>query len=503
LIFSMVRGMASSVNSPNGPGGMFQIGKSNVKKIKKENVTVTFKDVAGCQEAKKEILEFVHFLRNPDKFTKLGAKIPKGALLCGPPGTGKTLLAKAVAGEADVPFFFVSGSDFIEMFVGVGPSRVRDMFKEARNHTPCILFIDEIDAIGRKRGSGGVVGNDERENTLNQLLVEMDGFHPNSGIVVLAGTNRDDILDDALLRPGRLDRKITVDKPGLQERKEIFLVYLAGLTLDGEAEEFASTLASLTPGFSGADISNVCNEGAIVAARRKGDAVSYDDFDIAVDRIVGGLKSNKIISKEERTIVAYHEAGHAIAGWFLEHTDPLLKVTIIPRSSGALGYAQYLPKEVFLNTEEKITDTICMALAGRASEEIFFGQFTTGATDDLNKVTQMAYNMIKLYGMNDKVGQLSYPKISNGIHEEKPYSNSMATKIDKEAKLIVQGAYNRSLDLIRRKYNEVEKVASLLLEKETITHTDVSGLIGPRPYQNDGLYGDYIWKKQDKVTLFK
>ena len=325
--------------------GIFQIGKSTHKKIKPEDVKVNFSNVAGCQEAKKEIIEFVDFLKSPEQFTKLGAKIPKGALLCGPPGTGKTLLAKAVAGEAGVPFFSISGSDFIEMFVGVGPSRVRDLFKEARENAPCIIFIDEIDAVGRQRGRGGVGGNDERENTLNQLLVEMDGFDTTSGVVVLAGTNRIDILDQALTRPGRFDRQITVDRPDLKGRKEIFQVHLLGITLADPVDDVAGRLAGLTPGFAGADIANICNEAAIVAARRKGDSVTMDDFEKAIDRIIGGLESNKIMSADERSIVAHHEAGHAIAGWFLEHADPLLKVTIIPRTSGALGFAQYLPKE--------------------------------------------------------------------------------------------------------------------------------------------------------------
>merc|ERR1719352_2034302 len=376
-MFAIMRGAAGAAGGGGaggggGPGGIFKIGKSNAKKMSKEDVSVTFADVAGCQEAKREIMEFVDFLQDSDRFTKLGAKIPKGALLCGPPGTGKTLLAKAVAGEANVPFYSISGSDFIEMFVGVGPSRVRDLFKEARANAPCIIFIDEIDAVGRKRGRGGFSGgNDERENTLNQLLVEMDGFNPSSGVVVLAGTNRVDILDEALTRPGRFDRQVVVDRPDIQGRKEIFLVHLQGITLEGEPEDVAGRLAGLTPGFAGADIANICNEAAIVAARRKADTVAIEDFEKATDRVIGGLESNKIISNEEREIVAHHEAGHAVAGWFLEHADPLLKVTIIPRSSGALGYAQYLPKEVFLRTQEQIMDIVCMALAGRAAEEVF------------------------------------------------------------------------------------------------------------------------------------
>ncbi len=499
LMAYMMRGMGGmgggAGGGRGGMGGIFQIGKSNAKKVNKEDVNVTFKDVAGCQEAKKEIMEFVDFLQDSTRFTKLGAKIPKGALLCGPPGTGKTLLAKAVAGEAGVPFFSISGSDFIEMFVGVGPSRVRDLFKEARSEAPCIIFIDEIDAVGRKRGRGNMSGgNDERENTLNQLLVEMDGFMPSSGVVVLAGTNRVDILDEALTRPGRFDRQIQVDRPDLQGRKEIFMVHLKGIELDSPPDEFAGRLAGLTPGFSGADIANICNEAAIVAARRKADSVTLEDFEKATDRIIGGLESNKIMSKEERDIVAHHEAGHAIAGWFLEHADPLLKVTIIPRSSGALGYAQYLPKEVFLRTEEQIMHIVCMALAGRAAEEVFFGKVTTGASDDLRRVTDLVYSTIQIYGMNSRVGQLAFPKDPNAMPGEKPYSDSTAEAMDEEAKKIVDAAYQRTLDLITEKKTEVEKVAHLLLEKETITHDDIIDLIGPRPFVNEA-YQEYVSKK--------
>ncbi len=497
----MMRGMGgmggAGGGGRGGMGGIFQIGKSNAKKINKEDVSVTFADVAGCQEAKKEIMEFVDFLQDSTRFTKLGAKIPKGALLCGPPGTGKTLLAKAVAGEAAVPFFSISGSDFIEMFVGVGPSRVRDLFKEARQNAPCIIFIDEIDAVGRKRGRGGFSGgNDERENTLNQLLVEMDGFTPSSGVVVLAGTNRVDILDEALTRPGRFDRQITVDRPDLQGRKEIFNVHLKGITLEADQGEIAGRLAGLTPGFAGADIANLCNEAAIVAARRKADAVSVDDFEKATDRIVGGLESNKIMSKDEKSIVAHHEAGHAVAGWFLEHADPLLKVTIIPRSSGALGYAQYLPKEVFLRTQDQIMDIVCMALAGRAAEEIFFGRVTTGASDDLRRVTDLVYSTIQIYGMNSRVGQLAFPKDPNSMPSEaKPYSDATAEAMDEEARAIVDAAYQRTLDLMREKRPELEKVANLLLDKETITHDDIYDLIGPRPFEGDKQYQEYVSRR--------
>ena len=489
-------GMGGAGGKGGGMGGIFQVGKSNAKKINKEDVTTTFNDVAGCQEAKKEIMEFVDFLKDSSRFTKLGAKIPKGALLCGPPGTGKTLLAKAVAGEAGVPFFSISGSDFIEMFVGVGPSRVRDLFKEARAEAPCIIFIDEIDAVGRKRGRGGMSGgNDERENTLNQLLVEMDGFSPSTGVVVLAGTNRVDILDEALTRPGRFDRQIQVDKPDLIGRQEIFMVHLKGIKLDGEPEEFAGRLAGLTPGFTGADIANICNEAAIVAARRKADSVTGDDFEKATDRIIGGLESNKIMSKEERSIVAHHEAGHAIAGWFLEHADPLLKVTIIPRTSGALGYAQYLPKEVFLRTEEQIMHIVQMALAGRAAEQVFFGKVTTGASDDLRRVTDLIYSTIQVYGMNSRMGQLAFPKDPNAYPGDKPYSDSTAEAMDEEARRIVDEAYATTVKLITEKKEFVEKVALLLLDKETITHDDMIDLVGPRPFTGHEAYQEFVSKR--------
>jgi AFG3 family protein len=479
-----------------GPGGIFGIGKSNARRIKPEDVKVNFSDVAGCDEAKREIMEFVDFLKDSERFTKLGAKIPKGALLCGPPGTGKTLLAKAVAGEAGVPFFSISGSDFIEMFVGVGPSRVRDLFREARANAPCIIFIDEIDAVGRQRGKGGFTGgNDERENTLNQLLVEMDGFSPSAGVVVLAGTNRADILDQALTRPGRFDRQILVDRPDLKGRKEIFMVHLKNIVLEGDnMEDYARRLAGLTPGFAGADIANICNEAAIVAARRKADSVSMADFEKATDRVIGGLESNKIMSPSERQIVAHHEAGHAVAGWFLEHADPLLKVTIIPRSSGALGFAQYLPKEVFLRSQDQIMDIVRMALAGRAAEEIFFGNVTTGASDDLNKVTRIVYSIIRNYGMNSTVGQLVFDDDEEKIGD-KPYSDSTAEAMDDEARKIVEAAYQRTLALIREHKHDVEKIAKLLIEKETIVHDDLVEAIGPRPFQGDSVYQEYVSNK--------
>merc|ERR1712238_76011 len=489
--------MGGSSGRGGGMGGMFQVGKSTHKKIKPEDVDVNFSNVAGCEEAKKEIVEFVDFLKEPARFTSLGAKIPKGALLCGPPGTGKTLLAKAVAGEAGVPFYSISGSDFIEMFVGVGPSRVRDLFKEARANTPCIIFIDEIDAVGRQRGRGGVSGgNDERENTLNQLLVEMDGFSSTTGVVVLAGTNRADILDQALTRPGRFDRQITVDLPDLQGRKEIFNVHLKSLTLESEMKQYSGRLAGLTPGFAGADIANLCNEAAIVAARRKGESVSFPDFEKATDRIIGGLESNKIMSDRGKKIVAYHEAGHAVAGWFLEHADPLLKVTIIPRASGALGFAQYLPKEVALRTQDQIMDIVAMALAGRAAEELFFGSVTTGASDDLRRVTQMVYSTIQLYGMNPRLGQLAFPKDPSAMWDERKYSEKTAKAMDEEAKVTVDRAYERTLGLLRERKDEVDKVAKLLLEKETVNHDEIYDLIGERPFKGDKNYEQYVSRRQ-------
>ncbi|CAM9577847.1 unnamed protein product, partial [Ectocarpus sp. 13 AM-2016] len=434
------------------------------------------------------------------RFTNLGAKIPKGALLSGPPGTGKTLLAKATAGEAKVPFFTVSGSDFIEMFVGVGPGRVRDLFKEARKNAPCIVFIDEIDAVGRKRGKGQFGGgNDERENTLNQLLVEMDGFSSNTNVVVLAGTNRVDVLDPALTRPGRFDRQITVDKPDIMGRKAIFEVHLKGLNLGGKSSEFSGRLAGLTPGFVGADIENLCNEAAIVAARRDKKKIEMDDFESATDRVIGGLESNKLIMPEEKRIVAYHEAGHAVAGWNLEHADPLMKVTIVPRGSSTLGYAQYLPKEVFLRTREQITDIICMALAGRASEQVHFGDVTTGASDDLRRVTAMVYQMIGVYGMGDGIGQLAFPQENGGggFPQERPYSDATAEKMDLEARKMVDSAYQRTLDLVEAKKEQIKLVAELLLEKETINHDDLVSLIGARPFKAHKSYLEFISANED------
>jgi len=472
-----------------GMGGasrnIFSIGKSNAKLFKKdEKVKTTFSDVAGLPEAKQEIQEFVDFLKNPQKYLELGAKIPKGALLVGPPGCGKTLLAKATAGEASVPFFSTSGSDFIEMFVGVGPARVRDLFAQARENSPCIIFIDEIDAIGRARGRGGFQGgNYERENTLNQLLVEMDGFLPSSGVIVLAGTNRPDVLDKALLRPGRFDRQIAIDKPDVKSREEIFAVHLAPLTLDFAHElksilDYAKRIAQLTPGFSGADIANCCNEAALIAVRRGASFIEVQHFEAAIDRIIGGLeKKTKVLSPKEKRTVAYHEAGHAIAGWFLYHTDPLLKVSIIPRGM-SLGYSQYLPNDQYLQTKEEMNDTMCMALGGRVAEELVFGSITTGAQDDLDRVTRIAYSQVSLFGMNDKIGPLSFPREKSSL---KPFSEETAQLMDEEVRAIIQNAYNRTLDLLTENRSALEKVAQLLLEREVIGVDELVNTLGPRP----------------------
>ncbi len=474
-----------------GPGGqIFNIGKSKAALFDAENkVKITFEDAAGLDEAKEEVKEIVDFLKNPAKFTKLGGKIPKGALLVGPPGTGKTLLAKAVAGEAAVPFFTLSGSDFVEMFVGVGAARVRDLFKQAKEKAPCIVFIDEIDAIGRSRGKGQMPGsNDERENTLNSLLVEMDGFSTDSGVIILAATNRPDVLDTALLRPGRFDRQISIDKPDIVGREAIFKVHLKPLKLDTDVD--SKKLAAQTPGFAGAEIANVCNEAALIGARKGKRAVAMDDFHDAIDRVIGGLeKKSKIISPEEKKIVAYHEAGHAIAGWYLEHADPLVKVSIVPRGVAALGYAQYLPKEQFLYQTEQLIDEMCMALGGRAAEELTFGKISTGALSDLERITKMAYSIVTIYGMNEELGHISYydPKQSD-YSFSKPYSEATAEKIDAEVKKIIGSAYKRTKDLLSKHQKELEIVAKELLEKEIIFQTDLERLIGKRPFERQTSY---------------
>ena len=464
-----------------GPGAqIFNIGKSKATLFDQNTkVDVTFEDVAGLNEAKEEVMEVVDFLKTPKKYTALGGKIPKGVLLVGAPGTGKTLLAKAVAGEAGVPFFSISGSDFVEMFVGVGASRVRDLFRQAREKAPCIVFIDEIDAIGRARGRGNFQGgNDERENTLNQLLVEMDGFPTDKGVILMAATNRPDILDNALLRPGRFDRQIGIDLPDLVGREAIFAVHLKAIKT---AEDVTPvSLSEMTPGFAGADIANVCNEAALIAARRNKRAVDMDDFNSALDRVIGGLeKKNKIISPEEKEIIAYHEAGHAICGWFLEHTSPLVKVTIVPRGIGTLGYAQYLPKEEYITRTEQILDRICMAFGGRAAESIIFGKVSTGAQSDLDQVTRMAYSMVTVFGMNENVGQVSFHTLSQDQFQ-RPYSDSTASMIDGEVRRLLDVQFERAKVLLQERRSELELLAHTLLEKEVLLKSDIEKLIGPR-----------------------
>ena len=466
-----------------GPGAqIFNIGKSKATLFDNNTrVNITFADVAGLDEAKEEVVEIVDFLKNPKKYTTLGGKIPKGVLLVGPPGTGKTLLAKAVAGEAGVPFFSISGSDFVEMFVGVGASRVRDLFRQAREKAPCIIFIDEIDAIGRARGRGAFQGgNDERENTLNQLLVEMDGFPTDKGVILMAATNRPDILDHALMRPGRFDRQIGIGRPDLKGRAQIFEVHLKNIKIAQEVTSQA--LSEMTPGFVGADIANVCNEAALIAARRNKKAVDMDDFNYALDRVIGGLeKKNKIISPEEKQIIAYHEAGHAICGWFLEHAHPLVKVTIVPRGLAALGYAQYLPKEQYITRKEKMLDDICMTLGGRAAESVVFDKISTGAQSDLDHITRMAYDMIINYGMKEKVGNVSFYSMLNETYN-RPFSEQTAHLIDEEAKLMIEEQYDRAKNLLRDKRKELDALAQALLEKEVLHRTDLEQIIGKRPF---------------------
>ncbi len=469
-----------------GPGGqIFNIGKSKATLFDGDSmVNVTFDDVAGLDEAKEEVLEVVDFLKQPQKYTALGGKIPKGVLLIGPPGTGKTLLAKAVAGEAKVPFFTISGSDFVELFVGVGASRVRDLFKQAREKAPCIIFIDEIDAIGRARGRNMMQGNDERENTLNALLVEMDGFASDKGVIIMAATNRPDVLDSALMRPGRFDRQIGIDKPDIKGRAQIFKVHLKPIKIADDID--AEKLAAQTPGFAGADIANVCNEAALIAARRNKKAVEMKDFQDAVDRVVGGLeKKNKIISPEEKKIIAYHEAGHAVSGWYLEHAHPLLKVTIVPRGIAALGYAQYIPKEQYLYTTEQLMDEMCMTLGGRAAEDIIFNRISTGAQNDLERVTKMSYAMISIYGMNPKVGNISFHDPQNEYSFQKPYSEETAKLIDDEVRKLIENAYQKTKQLLSDKRKELEIIAQQLLDKEILFKDDLERLIGKRPFEEE------------------
>ncbi|KAG2205190.1 hypothetical protein INT46_009907 [Mucor plumbeus] len=481
---------AAGANGMGQSGGIFGIGKSKAKLFDKEtDVNIKFKDVAGADEAKEEIMEFVKFLKDPKRFEKLGATIPKGAILSGPPGTGKTLLAKATAGEAGVPFLSVSGSEFVEMFVGVGSSRVRDLFATAKKNAPCIIFIDEIDAIGKTRGKGGQMGggNDERESTLNQLLVEMDGFNSNDHVVVLAGTNRPDVLDSALLRPGRFDRHVVIDKPDILGRAEIFKVHLKPIKISTSLDipALAKKLASYTPGFAGADIHNVCNEAALLAARNGKDEVTEIDFETSIERVIAGIeKKSRVLSPEEKKTVAYHEAGHAIAGWYLKYAEPLLKVSIIPRNS-ALGYAHYLPKDQYLYSKLQLLDRMCVTLGGRVSETLFFESITTGAQDDLKKVTQMAYSQVAVFGMNKELGPMSYQQDDNEAHFQKPYSEKTGSLIDDEARKMVSQALDRTTKLLTSKKDEIEKVAQLLLTKEVLTRQDMESLLGKRPFPTD------------------
>ena len=474
-----------------GPGSqVLNIGKNKAKLFDaSDENNVTFEDVAGLEEAKEEVVEVVDFLKNPEKFTRLGGKLPKGVLLVGPPGTGKTLMAKAVAGEAGVPFFSISGSDFVEMFVGVGASRVRDLFKNAKEKAPCIIFIDEMDAIGRTRGGGSMVGgNDERENTLNQLLVEMDGFDSDAGVIIMAATNRPDVLDSALLRPGRFDRQILVDKPDRPAREKIFKVHVRNLLLGDDVSP--EVLASQTPGFAGAEIANVCNEAALLAARKDKDAIEMEDFEQAIDRVIAGLeKKNKIISPEERRVIAFHEAGHAIVGWFLEHTDPVVKVSIVPRGLSALGYAQYLPEERYLYSREALLDRMTMAIGGRVAEEIVFGRITTGAQNDLERITKMAYAMVVDYGMSERIGNVSF-NLSKQNEErplfDKPYSDETARAIDEEVKSIIDTVRAEARELINEKRDLVDRMAHALLEHEVLGPSDLVEILGERPH------GDYV-----------
>ena len=482
-----------------GGGGaqIFNIGKSKAKIINKDDISITFKDVAGLEGAKEEITEIVDFLKHPNKYTKLGGKIPRGAMLIGPPGTGKTLLAKAVAGEAQVPFFSLSGSDFVEMFVGVGASRVRDLFKQAKEKAPSIIFIDEVDAIGRARGKNAMTGgNDERENTLNQLLTEMDGFGTNTGVIVMAATNRADVLDKALIRPGRFDRQIYVDLPDLLERKEIFQVHLKPLKIDKTIDK--NFLARQTPGFSGADIANVCNEAALIAARKSKNKIGKQDFLDAMDRIIGGLeKKSKIISPIEKKTIAFHEAGHATVSWMLEFASPLVKVTIVPRGK-SLGAAWYLPEERQLTTTEQLLDEMCAALGGRAAEEIFFGKISTGALSDLEKVTKQAYAMITIYGMSKKIGNISYYDSSgqnNGF--TKPYSEERSKLIDEEVSRIIEEQYERAKKVLSDNKEKAEALATSLLENEVIFKTDLESIFGERKWKS---YEEETLLKMDKIS---
>lgn len=464
-------------------GGIFSVGKSKATLVDKDAESeINFNSVAGLDEEKQEVMEIVDFLKTPEKYTALGGKIPKGALLIGPPGTGKTLLAKAMAGEAKVPFFSISGSDFVEMFVGVGASRVRDLFKQAREKAPCIIFIDEIDAIGRARGKGMMGGNDERENTLNQLLVEMDGFGGDTGIIMVAATNRPDVLDDALLRPGRFDRQIHINRPDLNGREQIFNVHLKKIKTGEDVS--ASDLSKLTPGFVGADIANVCNEAALIAARNNKTEVNMSDINDAIDRVTTGLeKKNMIITPEEKNAIAYHEAGHALTSWYLEYAHPFVRVTIIPRSE-SLGHALYLPKEKYLTVKEELLDDICVSMGGRAAETIVFNQISTGALGDLDSVTRKAYAMVVYYGMSEKVGNLSFYRMAQNSYD-KPYSDVTAKLIDDEVRVISDQQFKRAIDLLTEKREQLDKLAALLLEKEVLLKKDLVELLGKRPWDRE------------------
>ncbi|OAA74048.1 Peptidase M41, FtsH [Cordyceps fumosorosea ARSEF 2679] len=494
LFIGLILYTQRSMGGRGGAGGMFNFGKSKAKKFNAESaVKVKFADVAGLEEAKTEIMEFVSFLKQPEKFEKLGAKIPRGAILAGPPGTGKTLLAKATAGESGVPFFSVSGSEFVEMFVGVGPSRVRDLFAEGRKNAPCIIFIDEIDAIGRARQDSGkgFGGNDEREATLNQILTEMDGFNTREQVVVLAGTNRADVLDKALMRPGRFDRHIYVDRPTMSGRQEIFRVYLKKIVTSEDIDHLVGRLSTLTPGFSGADISNVVNEAALIAARANADEVKMEHFERAIERVIGGLERKSLVLKpEEKKTVAYHEAGHAICGWFLQHADPLLKVSIIPRGQGALGYAQYLPQDAYLMSTSQLMDRMAMTMGGRVSEELHFPTVTTGASDDFKKVSQLARSMVTQWGMSDLVGPVHFDNDPNRI--SKPFAESTAQQIDQEVHRIVGEAYKRCKDLLVEKKREVGLIAEELLKKEVLVRDDMVRILGKRPFEDNEDFEKYF-----------
>ena len=488
FIWSFFLRRSGGMGTGTGGTSVFNFGRSTATLIEKEKSNVTFDDIAGLDEAEMEVREVVDFLKNPESFTRLGAKIPKGVILVGPPGTGKTLLAKAVAGEAQVPFFSISGSEFVEMFVGVGASRVRDLFKRAKEKAPCIIFIDEIDAIGRSRGKGAFLSgaNDERESTLNQLLTEMDGFGTNSGVIVLAATNRADMLDPALLRPGRFDRHIYLELPNMKEREEIFNVHLRPLILDDTID--IHFLAAQTPGFSGADIANICNESALIAARKKREKIGRVDFLDAIDRVVAGLeKKSKIISPEEKKIIAYHEAGHAVASWLLKHVDPLIKVSIIPRGK-SLGAAWYLPEEKQLRNKTAFTEHLCATLGGRAAEDIVFGEVSSGALDDLEKVTKEAYMMVVYYGFNEKIGNISYYDSSGqrDMSIQKPYSEETGRLIDEEVRSLVNKAYQRTKELLQQNQESLKNVAELLLKKEIIFKEDLEAILGKRPDEKAG-----------------